>query len=315
MASMPPPCANNSNVSQPTRESFQLVHPITSMPLVMGDWQGNSVPLTAGTASMPSPRAHNSNVSQPTKESCRSRDPVTSMPLHRKDAIEARNFAASKIVLVIRGLPLDWSRQQLLDELDRDGFKDRYEHCYLPCSLEARLLGASNRGFAYLIFADKAFARHFKRSWTGKKVCSPGTCYLYELCVDSDEFNSLEEDLAKELKNRRSCILSEIPVESEITILKGHGKNGTTTLRLADCFSPDSSILFQSLQSQTTHMQQFESATRLAHTHTSSVSALVPAVEPAGAVSATSSAHAIKKTADLAMGKGKGGGNRIKKNW
>eukprot|EP00928_Gymnodinium_smaydae_P014004 TRINITY_DN15081_c0_g1_i2.p1 TRINITY_DN15081_c0_g1~~TRINITY_DN15081_c0_g1_i2.p1 ORF type:complete len:784 (-),score=69.08 TRINITY_DN15081_c0_g1_i2:192-2300(-) len=65
--------------------------------------------------------------------------------------------------VMIRNLPQTMTQMQLLLELDKTGFQDRYDFCYMPASFNTGM----TKGFAFVNFASHELAARFTQAWHG----------------------------------------------------------------------------------------------------------------------------------------------------
>jgi hypothetical protein len=70
-------------------------------------------------------------------------------------------YQANITTLMLRNVPVARTKQNLIDELDNCGFRNRYDFCYLPRSFKT----GKNRGFAFINFVNTDEAAKLKVMW------------------------------------------------------------------------------------------------------------------------------------------------------
>jgi hypothetical protein len=84
-------------------------------------------------------------------------------PKFRKERKGKANTRASRTTLMLRNIPNNYSRDMLMDLLDREGFVGCYNFIYLPVDFH-RLAGL---GYAFVNFTKIEFAEHAKQYFQG----------------------------------------------------------------------------------------------------------------------------------------------------
>merc|ERR1711920_788174 len=117
---------------------------------------------------------------------------------------------------VMMNIPLEYTREQLLEFIDQEGFRGLYELFYLPHSFQTEL----NHGYAFIDFTTtenfEKFREHFHgfRDWN---LPSDKTCDV----TVSDRFNSLGDHIEA---YRNSPIMHESVQERFRPLLFQHGE-------------------------------------------------------------------------------------------
>jgi len=65
--------------------------------------------------------------------------------------------------LMIQHLPPETQQREILEELDRSGFKDLYDFCHVPCDFSKKV----GLGFAFVNFVSESIAAMFMTEWHG----------------------------------------------------------------------------------------------------------------------------------------------------
>jgi len=79
---------------------------------------------------------------------------------------DASGLGPNVTTLMIRNVPSDVTREQLLTELNRSGFKGLFDFCYVPTiSFET----GHGKGFAFVNFITEAAAASFAGAWRGSR--------------------------------------------------------------------------------------------------------------------------------------------------
>eukprot|EP00928_Gymnodinium_smaydae_P062673 TRINITY_DN46486_c0_g1_i1.p1 TRINITY_DN46486_c0_g1~~TRINITY_DN46486_c0_g1_i1.p1 ORF type:complete len:467 (-),score=75.49 TRINITY_DN46486_c0_g1_i1:135-1535(-) len=89
--------------------------------------------------------------------------------------------------VMIRNIPEYMTQAQLLDEMDKNGFKDLYDFCYMPSSFS----NGRGKGFAFTNFVSAEAAEKMFQTWHGRHY---GECRLN---ISVAEIQGLEANLAK----------------------------------------------------------------------------------------------------------------------
>jgi hypothetical protein len=120
-------------------------------------------PVTVTPAYVPQPKEPSRNLGQVRNVSF-SQMPVVAEedePEEKKETREV-NFES----MMIRNIPNRYSQQMLLSEIDKAGFKGKYNFFYLPIDFGQR----ANLGYAFISFNDVTIASQFVSTFEGEKL-------------------------------------------------------------------------------------------------------------------------------------------------
>ncbi|CAK0845836.1 unnamed protein product [Prorocentrum cordatum] len=91
---------------------------------------------------------------------------VDSMPAATEEAAPATPGAPAITTLMILNIPMSVTQRDLLDLIDRAGFKNRYDYAYMPATFDS----GTTRGIAFVNFAASSDAREFSVLWNGSRL-------------------------------------------------------------------------------------------------------------------------------------------------
>jgi len=95
---------------------------------------------------------------------------------------------SSRKAAMMRNIPLEYTREDVLELIDDQGFQGSYELFYLPIVFQSQL----NHGYAFILFTEEESYERFREHFSGFsdwKVPSDRTCEV----SFSDKFSDLED--------------------------------------------------------------------------------------------------------------------------
>lgn len=118
------------------------------------------------------------------------RQPVGTSHIPQKNKLGASSEPAGPgapvTTFMIQHLPTEITQREVLEELDRSGFKDLYDFCHMPCDFAHK----AGLGFAFVNLVSESAAAMFETEWHGSFRCdSHSTLNIRPAAVQGYEAN------------------------------------------------------------------------------------------------------------------------------
>merc|ERR1719265_783014 len=162
------------------------------------------------------------------------------------------DFITTKRTTVkIRGLPKDFLHGRLVSWLNRIGFRNKYDFCYIPLDCKTRV----SRGFAFVNFLTPEIAQSFCDRFNGKPIatsdhcitCEPAAIQGYEDNFDHFARPSMRRYVGSGPlflpRQRAGCTSTTVATDQRASSSQSVGNQGASEMRGHALVTPSSRVV------------------------------------------------------------------------